>query len=568
MNNYSTMKRFGVTAIALALSACSSSNEVVFNTGSSSTGGGSDNNNDGLVYKKDSIPGDALTVTGSYVERNGEGGEIGAITDTSHGIAGDQAALTDTYSIALDDGTTYTPLYSYQVNLLEEAVAAGDDFYVLDRLSYYGLIKYFGVNLGSALWGLSYGTSSSVGGNGYLEMAFAQGFATDASVMSALTGTATYQGRAVISGAGFDVAQATSVEADSTFSVDFGNKTLTGTISPSANSTTSFDDISLAASITGNAFSGEKDGTTTSGQFYGTNGNELAGTFENTGKDLLGAYGAIRAQEDDGSSDETEPETETPVVEVNYVSGALRTVASNGIVDGAQTGISTYTTTELGRSTTSVNGATSYTGTTGSFDTNGNAQTLTLTLIDLASILRDSTKSKKLTLIDAAGYIYSPTYWSEVRLGTAMYGLNLSYGEWYTTSSYAWAVGDITPDDAVPTTGTATYYGAAGISSRPLNTASNAVAATAEFSVDFGNKSLSGTITPIQSTAYTTIGGTVDTINLGARIDGATFIGTKDGIVTQGYFLGPNAEEITGIFHTTTDVLADHIHGAFGAVKQ
>ncbi|MCG8156456.1 transferrin-binding protein-like solute binding protein [Brenneria goodwinii] len=583
------MRKFFLTAIALAahlaLSACSTSDEVVFNTGSPTTGGGGDNNDDGLVYKKDSIPADALTVSGNYVERNGEGGDIGAITDTTHAIAGSRATLTDTYSIVQADGTTYNPIYSYQSKLLEEAVAAGDDFYVLDRLGYYGLIKYFGVNLGSALWGLSYATSSSVGGNGYLEMAFAQGFATDTDVMSALTGTATYAGRAIISGAGFDIANGTSVEADSAFSVDFGSKTLTGTLSPSSNSTTSFDDISLAAAITGNSFSGEKDGTTTAGQFYGANGNELAGTFSNSEKDFLGAYGAIKGVTGDGSGDDGSDESGSV-----YVSGGYRTVRT-GLYPTGGAGIDEITQSEkslneltdpatvaYGKFTVTYaddNGWVSYydndtkdlVATIGQDDPIPEACQVNTCIVsigrssallyDFYTLLRYTQNAYKLTLYDA-GYLYFPgrNASGSTPIGSSVVGFNLKYAQWFAGSSDNRVFGDMTPENSMPISGSVTYSGLAGTSttySTLANKSSVVIPSTALFSVDFTNKSFAGTIAAMDKS--------IDDIELGGRVTGNSFVGTKDGFTTQGYFYGPNAAEMAGVYQNAETM----VQGAFGA---
>lgn len=570
MNKHLTVRKFFLTAIALAahlaLSACSTSDEVVFNTGSPTTGGGGDNNDDGLVYKKDSIPDDATTVSGNYVERNAEGGDIGTITDTTHAIAGSRAALTDTYSIVQADGTTYNPIYSYQSKLLEEAVAAGDDFYVLDRLGYYGLIKYFGVNLGSALWGLSYATSSSVGGNGYLEMAFAQGFATDTDVMSALTGTATYAGRAIISGAGFDIANGTSVEADSAFSVDFGSKTLTGTLSPSSNSTTSFDDISLAAAITGNSFSGEKDGTTTAGQFYGANGNELAGTFSNSEKDFLGAYGAIKGVTGDGSDNGGGETPEPTYVSKGFYVGYLASSSPSVVItetppsESSFSEITTYYQNRGFYSYTDSDGATKIVtdpSSDGCLVYGCTTYSISVTVQDLYSLLRNSTTAAKLTLYDA-GYLYFRSQ-SGSSIGGIAVGLNLKYGQWSAGSSATWAMGDITPEDAMPSQGTATYAGLAATYTYNSSLAGKSSAikpSTAAFTVDFADKSLAGTITAMDNS--------IDPIELGGRINGSSFVGTKEGYTTQGYFLGPNAEEMTGVYENTDA----KVWGAFGAAKQ
>lgn len=72
------------------------------------------------------------------------------------------------------------------------------------------------------------------------------------------------------------------------FVVDFNNKTLTGTIGENL--------TLLEGNISNNGFSGELNGVSTNGYFYGDNAAELGGTYKNASGTVGGAYGATRGQ--------------------------------------------------------------------------------------------------------------------------------------------------------------------------------------------------------------------------------------------------------------------------------
>lgn len=101
------------------------------------------------------------------------------------------------------------------------------------------------------------------------------------------TGTVKYQGHAVYGDEKVDE----MVSATSSFDVDFGKKTVTGTIS---NAEKKFADISLSAKIDGNRFEGVKDNYTTKGGFYGPDAAEMAGTFISKDYKSGGAFGATK----------------------------------------------------------------------------------------------------------------------------------------------------------------------------------------------------------------------------------------------------------------------------------
>ena len=99
------------------------------------------------------------------------------------------------------------------------------------------------------------------------------------------TGTAVYNGLSLGSRTG-DVYD----EGTSRFNVDFGAKTISGTVS---NATYSAD---LRGTISGASFSGAHNGVNMSGNFYGPNAAELGGVYNGTSnsKSVVGSFGAKR----------------------------------------------------------------------------------------------------------------------------------------------------------------------------------------------------------------------------------------------------------------------------------
>lgn len=77
----------------------------------------------------------------------------------------------------------------------------------------------------------------------------------------------------------------------SAFSLE--NKKLNGVISIPATDGKNIT-VKLSAAIYGNKFSGENDGTETHGGFYGPNGTEISGTYQNASADFFGSYGATK----------------------------------------------------------------------------------------------------------------------------------------------------------------------------------------------------------------------------------------------------------------------------------
>lgn len=97
------------------------------------------------------------------------------------------------------------------------------------------------------------------------------------------TGTAVYNGRSLGSSTGDAYNQGTA-----RFNVDFGAKTISGTVSNAAYS------ADLRGTISGAAFSGAHNGVNMSGNFYGPNAAELGGVYNGTsnGKSVVGSFGA------------------------------------------------------------------------------------------------------------------------------------------------------------------------------------------------------------------------------------------------------------------------------------
>lgn len=138
---------------------------------------------------------------------------------------------------------------------------------------------------------LSYARYGSVWRNEYSnEYVFSQGRVTAEADMPKV-GQVAYAGQAMY-GTGSDAGW---VKGVSQFNVDFGKKTLTGSVSGTAATKDLFPTVSLVADIKGNQFEGKHNGVATSGGFYGPNAAELSGLYQGklaNGKDFGGAFGA------------------------------------------------------------------------------------------------------------------------------------------------------------------------------------------------------------------------------------------------------------------------------------
>ncbi|SNB63587.1 transferrin-binding protein-like solute binding protein [Kingella negevensis] len=141
---------------------------------------------------------------------------------------------------------------------------------------------------------------------------------------------------------------------------------------------------------------------------------------------------------------------------------------------------------------------------------------------------------------------------------------------------YTFAIGEVTPttgENAVPTTGTATYKGSTvmNVGGGSFITEDPSLAES-HFNVDFSNKKISG-YTQITTKAGNT---PLHKVPLEGKINGATFSGTKDKVSMQGHFFGPKAAELGGVFkgtiaeknETTNEMMDVPVLGSFGATKQ
>lgn len=115
---------------------------------------------------------------------------------------------------------------------------------------------------------------------------FAQGQMTPVASMPA-TGVAQYSGAATYLNEQIFKSGDTGTIAASKFTVDFGKKTVAGTISSSPQHTPIPSTISLSARIDGNKFSGNN----VNGAFFGSEANELAGAYTTDGNGG-GTFGA------------------------------------------------------------------------------------------------------------------------------------------------------------------------------------------------------------------------------------------------------------------------------------
>lgn len=138
---------------------------------------------------------------------------------------------------------------------------------------------------------LSYARYGSVWRDEYSnEYVFSQGVATAEADMPKM-GQVSYVGQAMYGETGD---RSGWVKGVSQFNVDFGRKTLAGSVTGSGGTQDLFPVISLVADIKGNKFEGTHNGVSAVGGFYGPNAAELSGVYQGqkNGKDFGGAFGA------------------------------------------------------------------------------------------------------------------------------------------------------------------------------------------------------------------------------------------------------------------------------------
>ena len=138
-------------------------------------------------------------------------------------------------------------------------------------------------------------------------------------------------------------------------------------------------------------------------------------------------------------------------------------------------------------------------------------------------------------------------------------------------SGYVFYQGQVTSPSDMPVTGTATYAGTFYIQGGGNQNSYINATGTSNFSVDFLNHTLNGTLTATQnldSNAQLP----ASSIYLQAALTGSAFSGTNPatGTTTTGKFFGPQAAELAGQFYNSnsTNSLGVPFIGAFGARKQ
>lgn len=130
---------------------------------------------------------------------------------------------------------------------------------------------------------------------------------------------------------------------------------------------------------------------------------------------------------------------------------------------------------------------------------------------------------------------------------------------------YLLAHGQLTDASKVPNTGKATYvgtalYGDEKTSDIPaLNRNDGFAPSVSQFNVDYGNKTIDGTISSPEK--Y------FNSVQLKGNISGNGFAGTHNGVHMEGRFFGGNAEELGGTFSKGTKDNPEML-GSFGAKKQ
>ncbi len=207
---------------------------------------------------------------------------------------------------------------------------------------------------------------------------------------------------------------------------------------------------------------------------------------------------------------------------------------------------------------------------------------------DAPSYIAPSSLTEALTTLKVDGYTF--TFTNNSGSVTKSDGTPLGWGANYDVTSYAsygivdtdiqtdrsgyvFYQGQVTSPSDMPVTGTATYAGTFYIQGGGNQNSYINATGTSNFSVDFLNHTLNGTLTATQnldSNAQLP----ASSIYLQAALTGSAFSGTNPatGTVTTGKFFGPQAAELAGQFYngntTGASPLGQPFIGAFGARKQ
>lgn len=168
------------------------------------------------------------------------------------------------------------------------------------------------------------------------------------------------------------------------------------------------------------------------------------------------------------------------------------------------------------------------------------------------------------------------------RFQYAVFGLKYHYADPNNPSTYVYYTGKHNATQDMPKTGKAHYVGAvlayrpsdrtvftdeSYYSSKYPNLYDGVKQDPITFDVDFANKTVNGKINKLHAWENgwdKPSGKEIKNIELSATIKGNTFSGTKNGVTTEGVFVGAKAVEMTGLFKDDNN----KIQGAFGARQQ
>ena len=189
------------------------------------------------------------------------------------------------YTVPVGNMNTSIDVDGHKIDLSKPSLAptffyslGNDDLNV--RQIYISGKKYSYVRFGREYW-----VSPTIP-EGNRNTVFAVGNLTPTSGIDAMptSGKATYIGDSMF---GIDL-------ADAKFNVDFGRKSITGVLNSEKN--ISYPRVSLKGTISGASFSGDENGASMRGNFYGPKAAELGGVFRVDYNDGSGTYGSFGAK--------------------------------------------------------------------------------------------------------------------------------------------------------------------------------------------------------------------------------------------------------------------------------
>lgn len=139
-------------------------------------------------------------------------------------------------------------------------------------------------------------------------------------------------------------------------------------------------------------------------------------------------------------------------------------------------------------------------------------------------------------------------------LNHVSYGLVDDYAQGSSRTEYAYYQGERTVN--MPTSGTAIYRGGLALTCNGCGSIGKHYhAGTSSFKVDFGAKTVTGSLSALNKT-----------LEVKGDIKGSTFDGKHKNTTITGAFFGDNAQEMAGLFYHENGNL--EAGGAFGATKQ